>query len=308
MKRPRFFRHRVEHLGLLAFERLARSLTPGGARSISRIIGDLLYDRIRLRRSVALENLRVSFPLLDEAERERIARSCYRNFASTAVEFVRLPTPRGRQLTRETEIVGREHLDAAVASGRGAILLTGHFGNWEWVGAALPAQGFKTRVVVGEQKNRSVDAYINRLRRSMGLGVLSADRDVRGMIAALREGAFLAIVADQDAGRDGLPVPFFGRIASTAVGPAHLARRLQVPILQGFSVRGPDGRIRLEILAPLWVPADGDESDEIERATRAWSARLEEYVRRYPEQWFWMHRRWKTRPGDIRRLQEEGIE
>jgi KDO2-lipid IV(A) lauroyltransferase len=159
--------------------------------------------------------------------------------------------------------------------------------------------------VVGEQRNRLVEALMDRVRRSRGLSILSAERDLRGLMGALRRREFVAIAGDQDAGRDGIFIDFLGRPASTAVGPVRLARRFGVPILMGFALRRQDGGMRLELQPPIVVPQDGDESEVVLKYTRSWSATLEEYVRRYPDQWFWMHRRWKTRPETARLRREE---
>jgi KDO2-lipid IV(A) lauroyltransferase len=294
----------VGYATLSGFFALCRLLPPRGAHRLGRALGDLLYDVIRIRREVAFSNLRAAFPEKSEGERERIARACYRNFAMTAVDFARQTNRSSEDLLEEAEILGRQHLDTVASMGRGAILLTGHFGNWEWMGSLFPAMGFQTQAVVGEQRNRLVEELMDRVRRTRGLGILSAERDLRGLMEALRRGDVVAIAGDQDAGRDGVFIDFLGRPASTAVGPVRLARRFGVPILIGFAVRRPDGGLRLELQEPLVVPQDGDESEVILEYSRRWSAVLEEYVRRYPDQWFWMHRRWKTQPEGVRQRKE----
>jgi KDO2-lipid IV(A) lauroyltransferase len=285
--------------GLLGF--LARTPASFG-RWFCRGLGDILFDLIRLRRRVTLENLRASFPEKTEAEIGEIARACYRTFCETVAEFARVPRLSPEELLESSTVVGREHLEAAARSGRGVILLTGHFGNWELLGALFPAMGYRLSVVVGEQHNRLVDRYINDARARMGVGVLSAEKDLRGILRALEGKGLLAIVGDQDAGRDGVFVEFLGRPASTAVGPVRLARRFGVPIVLGFAIRQPRGKLRFELLPPIHVPREGDDETVELEYTGIWSRILEDYVRRYPEHWFWMHRRWKTRPDSARRL------
>jgi KDO2-lipid IV(A) lauroyltransferase len=248
--------------------------------------------------------LHAAFPEKSESEIARIARACYRNFATTAVDFARQPNQSSEGLLADAEIVNLQHLDTVASMDRGAILLTGHFGNWEWMGSLFPAMGYPTQAVVGEQRNPLVEALMDRVRRTRGLGILSAERGLRGLMEALRRREFVAIAGDQDAGRDGVFVDFLGRPASTAVGPVRLARRFGVPILMGFTLRRPDGKLRLELQQPMLVPQDGDESDVILEYTRRWSAALEDYVRRYPDHWFWMHRRWKTQPETVRQRKE----
>ncbi len=298
--------HRLEYDALRGFFALCRSVPERNAFSIGRALGDFLYDWVRIRRDVALANLRASFPEKSEDEIRGIARACYRTFAQTVVDFARLPRLSREELLRGAEITGREHLDAVVGSGKGAILLSGHFGNWEWMGSLFPAMGYPTRVVVGEQRNRPVGALMNRIRSEMGVGVLSAEKDLRGIMQALRRREFVAMVADQDAGRDGIFVDFLGRPASTAVGPVRLARRFDVPILMGFGIRLPDGRHRLELESPIVIPRDMPEEEALRAYTSLWSRKLEDRVRRFPDHWFWMHRRWKTRPDAVDPRGREG--
>ena len=294
----------IEYVALRGLIAILRRVPSGLSRLICRGLGDILYDAVRLRRRVTLENLRAAFPERPDAEIRRIARSCYRTFCETAGEIARLPRLSREELLSLSEVVGREHLESAVGRGRGVVLLTAHFGNWEWGGALLNALGYEISVVVGEQHNRLVDRYVNELRAGLGVGVLSAEKDLRGILRAFERRGLVAMVADQDAGRDGIFIDFLGRPASTAAGPVRLARKYGIPIVMGFAIRRPGGRLRLELQAPMSVPREGD-ADEVEReSTRAWSMVLEDYVRRYPEHWFWMHRRWKTRPEAVRRRGE----
>ncbi|MBD3162140.1 MAG: hypothetical protein GF346_07475 [Candidatus Eisenbacteria bacterium] len=290
---------RLERFALAGFFRLCRAVPMGTALWMADRLGDLLFGLIRIRRTVTLDNLRASFPEKEEPELRAIARRCYRGFARTAVEFARLPGMDRRELLQRVELdpLSRERIERLRRMERGAILLTGHYGNWEWVGALFPAIGLPARVVVGRQRNREVEALMDRVRESCGLRVLNVEEDVREMIQALRRKEWIAIVADQDAGRDGIFIDFLGRPASTALGPVRLARRFGVPILVGMGLHLPGGKVRLQLEEPTIVPQDGDEEATIRRYTEWWSGLLERYVRERPDHWFWMHRRWKTQPG-----------
>jgi KDO2-lipid IV(A) lauroyltransferase len=129
------------------------------------------------------------------------------------------------------------------------------------------------------------------------VGIIPRGAGVRGVLAALRANRCVALLADQDARGRGIFVPFFGRLASTPPGPAQLAARTGTPIVMGFAVRGPDLRHELTVLPPLEARAGEREEREVERLTALHAAALEDWVRRYPDHWFWAHRRWKTRPG-----------
>jgi len=210
------------------------------------------------------------------------------------VEYVRLAelarAPRGRVVAA---VRGGQHLEAA--RGRSAILLTGHFGSFELMAAHL-AQTHPVDVVVRPLSNPGVESLLARERARAGLGSISADRGIRRAYESLRSGRWVAMVADQDARRHGVFVPFFGRLASTATGPARIALASGVPILMGFVTREPDGRMSLEVEPPLQI-LDPEAPDAALRLTALHTARLEAWVRRRPEMWFWLHRRWKTSPG-----------
>ncbi len=299
--------HRIEYLSLRSFFALCCWLPWRAADGLARRVGDLLFSVIRIRRDVTMANLAASFPDRSNDEVLQLARSCYRNFAKTAVQFARLRRLSNEELLKRNPITGLEHLDSVVSLNRGAILVTGHFGNWEWFGSTISALGHPTCVVVGEQRNRLVERLMDEVRIRRGLKILNAEHDLRGILEALQHREFVAIVADQDAGREGLFVDFLGRPASTAVGPVRLARRFGVPILFGVGIHAADGTVRGELQKPFLVPQEGNEDEMIRAYTNRWVRLLEAYVLRYPDQWFWMHRRWKTRPESGRQTKEAEV-
>ena len=172
--------------------------------------------------------------------------------------------------------------------------MTGHFGNFELFGA------YFTRLnpidfVVKPLSNPRVDALVSDLRRRAGVGIIPLGGGLKHVFRSLRAGRWVAMLADQDARRHGVFVPFFGRLASTPEGPARLALQTGAPIMMGFIRRRPDGRHRVKF-EPAYFPA-GEPTEDNVRAVTAWhTARLEREIRESPEQWFWLHRRWKTAP------------
>jgi KDO2-lipid IV(A) lauroyltransferase len=266
-----------------------RSLAAGAA------LGDAAHA-LGLRRAVAADNLAHAFPERSVSERARILRAHYRELGRVSVEYARLDVlaraPAGEVVA---EIHGFEHLDAARRAGRGAILMSGHFGNFELVGARL-ATLHPTAFVVRPLSNPRVEALIGARREAAGVGQISADRGVRRVYEALRENRWVALLADQDARRQGVFVPFLGRPASTAAGPARIALATGAPIIMGFAMRQPDGRHVLEIEPPLGIPDPGA-ADAALRLTALHAQRLERRVRERPDHWFWLHRRWKTAPA-----------
>jgi len=259
-------------------------------------LGDLARG-LGVRREVALDNLACAFPERGDAERQAILAEHYRELGRVCCEYARLPElahAPGDEVVAAAR--GLDHLEAARAQGRGVILLTGHYGNFELLGAWL-ARRYPLDIVVQELANPGVDAILARARRDAGVGLIPRGAGVRRVFHALRENRCVALVADQDARRSGVFVPFFGRCCSTPAGPAELALRTGAPLVMGFALRRPDGRHELELLPPLAMPDTHDRAAVI-ALTAAHTAVLEEWVRRRPATWFWLHRRWKTAPPE----------
>ena len=278
---------------------LARG-TMAGLRALSweraRAAGARLGDGVRglgLRRRVARENLALAFPQWSVDERERVLREHYRELGRVAAEYAHLDrlarAPLGEVFV---ETSGIRVLDGL--RGRGAILLSGHFSNFELMGAML-ARLNPVDFLVKPLSNEGVERFIAGRRAAAGVGCISTRDGTRGVYAALAAGRWVAILADQDAGRRGVFVPFFGRAASTAAGPARLSLKTGAPIVMGFAVRRPDGRFDLPVEGPLEL-AEPEAPDAVLRLTAHHVAVLEAQVRARPELWFWLHRRWKTRP------------
>ena len=251
--------------------------------------------RLGLRARVARDNLALAFPDRDAGAREAILAAHYRELGRVVAEYAEMPrlvrAPEGEVIA---SLPGREHLDAAIAGGRGAILLSGHYSNFELLGAWL-TRFHPLTYVVRPLGNPAVEARIDRLRRAAGIEPITGDASLRRVYEALRANRWIAMVADQDARRHGVFVPFFGRLASTAIGPARIALRTGAPIVMGFVTRRADGRLDLALDPPLAVERP-DAPDAAERLTALHAARLEAKVRERPELWFWLHRRWKTPP------------
>ena len=264
-----------------------------GCGNVARVLG----ARVR----VARDNLAHAFPELAPAEREAILERHYRELGRILAEYARLgPLVRAPGDTVVAEAHGLEHLERVRAEGRGAILLSGHFGNVEllgaWIGRRHPV-AFLTRPL----SNPVADAWIERHRAEAGVETISTRAGLRRVYGALRANRWVAVLGDQDARRHGVFVPFLGRLASTPIGPARLALKTGAPIVMGHAMRCPDGRHVLELDPP--VHADPGVPDAAERLTALHAARLESWVRQQPEQWFWLHRRWKTPPPEADRAE-----
>ena len=248
-----------------------------------------------IRRSVARANLALAFPAWSAEERERVLRAHYAELGRVAAEYAQLGrlarAPLGEVVV---EIRGVEHAEAL--RGRGAILMSGHYSNVELAGACI-GRFNPTDFLVRPLSNPGVERMIAARRAAAGVGRISTADGARAVYDALAAGRWVAFLADQDARRRGIFVPFRGVPASTPVGAARIALRSGVPILMGFVTRRDDGRFDLEIEPPLW-PEEPGAPDAVRRLTERHVAALERRVRARPELWFWLHRRWKTRPPE----------
>jgi KDO2-lipid IV(A) lauroyltransferase len=284
-------------LGLIYL--VARALPLPALQRAGRNLGLFCYRFVPVRRAVVLSNLQAAFgDQLDDAAIRHLARRFYAHLGTTLLEFCKLDRLTPAQFGDLVSFAGQEHLDALRAAGRGAILVSGHFGNWELLGAGLAAHGYPTRYLVKSQRNKLVDRLQNDIRQRAGVGIIRTDGPTTDMVRALRRGEFLGLLADQDAGGAGLFIDFLGRPASVFRGAAHLAYRLKCPILVGFVVRQADGRHQVIATEPIHVDPAWDEETAIRELTRIHTQRLEAMIRMAPEQYFWVHRRWKTRPPE----------
>lgn len=258
-------------------------------------LGDLAHA-LRVRRRVAEQNLALAFPDQSASERDAILRDHYRELGRVCVEYARLPELAERAPGEVVELRGAEHVRAALARGRGVVLLTGHVCNFELAGACVARQlSIPIDFVFKPLTNPVMEAWIAAQRRAAGVGLISTGASVRAVFAALKANRGVALLGDQDARRHGVFVPFFGRLTSTAIGPAAIALRSGAPLVVCFDRRLEDGRHRVEFQAPLAVD-DASAPDAVERLTALHTARLEARIREHPADWFWLHRRWKTPP------------
>jgi len=290
--------HRAQYAALRAFAWLLGLMSWRVATNLAGSIGTLFYSPLGIRRRVAEKQIAAAFPELSSREVERVARESYRHLARVAAETLLFSRLDGAGiLSHMSGIDGLEHFERQRAEGKGAIVLTGHVGNWEIGGAATAASGIPIDVVVRLMGNPLFDEYLTSARHNLGMTVVR-DRDaVRHTARALREGHVVAFLIDQS----GLHIAssfvnFFGRPAKTPRGPAVLAIRLGAPVFFGVSLRQPDGRYHLHV-RELVTERTGDTDRDVEAILNAYSRTLEYFVRAAPEQYFWQHRRWKRQPA-----------
>ena len=256
---------------------------------IAKLLGIFTYYILRIRRNVALTNLKSSLGgELSEKELKRIACEAYINIGLTFIEMLIIHKFRGHVLDM-VDMSDSYILRRTMDIGRGLILVSCHFGSWELNGVAIAASGFPVTVVVKKQTNPYVDSLINLNRTRLGMNIITHGASVKHIVRALREHKVVGLISDQDAGRDGIFVDFFGRKASTPRGAAQLALKYNAPIVAVMNVRTGNGKYK-SIFKNIDIRAD----DTVESITQRYTTVMENIIRQHPEQYFWMHRRWKT--------------
>ncbi len=250
---------------------------------------------VPIRRKEALRALRASFPDRDDDWCRRTLSRCYDHFSWMLVEYLMLQNDPSLLSQMALEAEGTEVLDRLKAQGKGCVILTGHCGNWE-LGAAWLCSRYPFETAVRDTDDPAVADLIERYRRNIGLVTLRRElSNMRQMIRRpQKEGVFMALLADQDGGPEGVPVTFLGRPCTMVAGPAVISMTAKVPLIPAITRRLGPFRHKIVIYPPLEMPDGGDRQDQIIALTQRANDALERIVLAAPEQWFWFHRRWKT--------------
>lgn len=292
------FIHYLEYAAIRTLAGVLRILPLPLAVALGRCLGAAFYALDRRHRQRVITQAQWALGETDPAEARKIAWRMYRHFGTMLAEVVRL-----RHLTRENidqyvdwgEIP--DTVSQILAAGKGLIYVTGHIGNWELTGYAFHLKGICTGAIARPLDNPLLDDYITSLRTHRGQQVWDKFGALRRVVRILREGGACAMLVDQDAGQNGEFIPFFGREASTITTAVDLAMRTGAPLLVGGTQRtGGPMRFIARIGKPIRVNPEAEKTGERRRLLRAMNADLEKLIRLAPEQWLWLHRRWKTRP------------
>jgi Kdo2-lipid IVA lauroyltransferase/acyltransferase len=268
------------------------------ARSIGASIGRMaLVLTPRLARVGDL-NLRLAFPEKSAAERQQILRMLYRNLGWLLAEFCQMPRYTPETTRSFIRYEGLEHYLAARDEGKGVLILTGHLGAWELSSFYHSLMGYPMSIVIRRLDNPLVDSLVNRIRCRHGNQVLHKDDFARGLLASMRRGDTVGILMDTNmTPPQGSFVDFFGQLACTGSGMARIAMKTGARVLPGFLLwQEAAQQYVLRFGAPLCLAASGDVEADALANTALFTKVIEDYVRQYPDQWLWVHRRWKTRP------------
>jgi len=290
----RWVRYWVVRIGLAVVSRLPVRM----AARLGEAFGSAAFHLAAGERRKALESLAVAFPEKTELERKAIALSSFRHLGRSTFENACLPKLDPSLDARvEWPAADRERLEQAVRLRRGVVLVTGHVGNWELLAQFLIQSKVDGVTVAKELSDPRLTALLDDFRAQRGVRSLwrGADGTAKSILRALRSGQVIGILIDQDTDVQSVFVPFFGKLAATPRAAADLALRTSAPMVMAFCQRKQDGRYRVSIEEVAFEPTGEREADVVS-LTAQLTSRIEDAIRRAPEQWVWMHRRWKTRP------------
>jgi Kdo2-lipid IVA lauroyltransferase/acyltransferase len=278
---------------------LGQMMTVEQSYALARLLARILYLVDKRHREVGLENLKSAFgDQYTELERDQIVRAVYEHFCMMLMEILHIPRKLHPATWRDRiTLVGHEAVLDRLMTGGPMIMLSGHFGNWEMAGYLFGVFGFPPNSVARTLDNPYLDEYLRRFRERTGQKMISKTEGYEQMLEVLRNGGILSFLADQDAGQRGLFVDFFGRPASTHKAIALLAIEHNAPVVVGYARRiGPGFRYEVGCDAIIEPSEWTGGADDVRLLTQRYTTALENIVRRSPEQYLWLHRRWKHQP------------
>lgn len=271
---------------------IALSLPLKMAYGVAVFFSDLHYLFADKDRRDVRENLKIIFPQKSESQIRRIRIGMFRNFAKYLADFFRFEKLNTEYLKKNTKIENVNYLDDTLAKDRGVILLSAHIGNWELGGALTALSGYKIWVIALPHKDKRVNDFFNRQRESKGLKVIPVGRAVRQCLSALNQGDLIALVGDRDFNANGAIIDFFGKPAFFPKGPAAFSLKTGAPILPVFMVRNADDTFTLKIEKPMEFTATADKETDIKKIIVQYKTIIEDYIRKYPDQWYMFKKFW----------------
>jgi KDO2-lipid IV(A) lauroyltransferase len=300
-------RYPLEWMFVRGLQVLASLVSMSAVRRGGRAVGRLAYAIDRSRRNIALENLEHAFPGRSVQEREALTRSMFAHFGSLVFELIKFGTYSREEMLAASDVEGADRVRQAYARGKGVLFFTGHFGYWEIFALGHPLRSEPVSVLARPLDNPYLHRMLEDLRTSTGNSVIYRQGAVRRMLRDLSAGRGIAVLIDQHLhSADAVYVGFFRRPAATTSALAALALRTGAPVIPVFCLPQPEGRYRFIYEHPV-DPPRADSTDAVREFTQRCTDVLEMYVRRYPDLWLWMHRRWRDggdAPVAVTRLDE----
>ena len=290
------FQHRLEYLGYRIIEKLICSLPDDSLSAFARPFAFLLFHVIGIRKKVTLENLTIAFPEKSIAWKKKIAYNSYLHFLVMMLEFMKMQRWSLSKLYSKFRMAEIDKLLPVLQKGKSAILVSGHFGNWEVAMGYLHYHQIKSTAIQQNQQNDLINQRMKILHQQRGIEIVDTRGAVNNCIIALRKGRVAAILGDQDAGHRGVFVPFFSRPASTHIGAALLHLSTGAPLFLSTCNRVSKHQFELFFHRINGLKDNSVSDENIHYLTSQLMSQLEKAIRKHPEQYFWMHRRWKTSP------------
>lgn len=264
------------------------------SRKIAFILTYLFFYLIPIRKKTVFTNLKKAFPSIHVNELNKIAFECYRSFLIAFVEILYMKCMKKEDLVNAVDVINPELIIEKYKEGKGVILLSAHFGNWEYIAASVSARiNIPFHVVVKHQRNPYVDNWMNNIRTKWNNKIIQLGVSIREIYKEIKNKNMVAMVADQRGPYEGIRVKFFGINTAVFSGPAMLSLKTGAPIIYGIAVRQKDYsyKVKLEEISTENLPSN--EEEKIIEISQRHTSFLENYIRENPEQWFWMHKRWK---------------
>jgi len=291
-------RRRLEYAAAWPFIKILGLLPRSLSRALAISIGQMVYLLHGKLRRVGMRNLEMAFPQMTVAERKRILRGEFTSLGRQLAEVCQFPRYSLENVEQVVVYDGLENYEQAYARGQGVLFLTAHFGGWEVSAFAHSLHGHWIHVVNRPMDNPYLNDLLQNYRTMHGNKMVDKDDFVRGLLAAMKAGETVGILMDTNmTPPQGIFVDFFGRAACTASGLARIALRTDAAVVPGFTIWDEAlGKYRLRFDPAVELIRSGDMENDIQANTQKFTAIIEQYVREYPEQWLWVHRRWKTRP------------
>ncbi len=286
----------IKFIGRATFwclQHAASLLRPWSVRLLGGALGSMFYMFSARYRRVALKNLTAVYGHeKSDVEIKRIARQVFKHFARAGLEFFYVLSLKPDQIDALIDLDHRERLDGALAEGRGCIIITAHYGNWELLARKLVISGYKVNVIARDSDDPGMTGIATRIRESAGYRVFDKDQPIVGAFRGLKNNEILGILPDQNES-EGIFVDFFGRPASTAVGPALLSLRSGAPIVPVFAPATTNGKYKATAYPRIEFSSTGDSDRDVHDLTALINEAIEQQIRRDPSKWLWLHDRWK---------------
>jgi KDO2-lipid IV(A) lauroyltransferase len=283
-----------EYILFLSFSKFFQLLGLNLSRKFSFLIAALFYYIIPIRKKTVLENLHNAFPDYDEKKVKNIAFGSYKSFAIALAEILYMPAMSKEDIKKQVDCSNKELIKEKYEENNGVILLSAHFGNWEFMATSVAAQiNIPVSVVIKPQRNPYVTNWMNKVRTRWNNEIVPLGISIKQTYQTLKDKKIVAMVADQRGPEESIKVNFFGSNLTVHTGPAALSLKTGAPVLYGISIRQNDYSYKSVMTEISKENLPESNEDKIKELSQRHMSYLEGYIRQYPEQWLWMHKRWK---------------